>query len=178
MEAFCAAEGIDYEICGKVIVATSEAELPALQRIYERGQENGVRCAMIDREHLHELEPHAAGIKAIHVPESGIVNYPQVCQRLAARIQERDEPFASDLAQAILVSHLDLIKAVLDDLGVPNEDGFFAKDTDVAGYLKEGWQQRVWEKFRPAFPPAALLFYINHLAWEVAKAEEVFAPAA
>jgi L-2-hydroxyglutarate oxidase len=90
MEAFCAAEGIEYEICGKVIVATSEAELPALQRIYERGQENGVRCAMIDREHLQEIEPHTAGIKAIHVPESGIVNYPQVCQRLAARIQERD----------------------------------------------------------------------------------------
>src|SRR5712671_6483106 len=50
MEEFCAAEGIDYEICGKVIVATSEAELPALQRIYERGQENGVRCALIERE--------------------------------------------------------------------------------------------------------------------------------
>src|SRR5438067_6902055 len=90
MEAFCAAEGIEYEICGKVIVATSEAELPALQRIYERGQENGVRCALIEREHLQEIEPNAAGIKAIHVPESGIVNYPQVCQRLAARIQERD----------------------------------------------------------------------------------------
>src|SRR4051812_48994083 len=90
MEAFCAAEGIDYEICGKVIVATSEAELPALQRIYERGQENGVRCALIEREHLKEIEPHAAGIKAMHVPEAGIVNYPQVCQRLAARIQERE----------------------------------------------------------------------------------------
>src|SRR5262249_58388074 len=83
-------EGIEYEICGKVIVATSEAELPALQRIYERGQENGVHCAMIEREHLQEIEPHTAGIKAIHVPESGIVNYPQVCQRLAMRIQERD----------------------------------------------------------------------------------------
>ena len=50
METFCAAEGIEYEICGKVIVATSAAELPALQRIYERGQENGVHCAMIERE--------------------------------------------------------------------------------------------------------------------------------
>jgi L-2-hydroxyglutarate oxidase len=89
MEAFCAAEGIDYEICGKVIVATSAAELPALERIYERGQANGVRCAIIEKEHLHELEPAAAGIKAIHVPESGIVNYRQVCQRLAARIEER-----------------------------------------------------------------------------------------
>src|SRR3989454_3843640 len=90
MEAFCAAEGIEYELCGKVIVATSEAELPALQRIYERGQENGVRCALIERAHLQEIEPHTAGIKAIHVPESGIVNYPQVCQCLARRIQERD----------------------------------------------------------------------------------------
>lgn len=89
MEEFCAAEGIDYEICGKVIVATNEAELPALQRIYERGQANGVRCALIDKEHLRELEPAAAGIKAIHVPESGIVNYKQVCQRMAARIEER-----------------------------------------------------------------------------------------
>lgn len=89
MEAFCATEGIDYEICGKVIVATDDSELPALQRIYERGQANGVRCALIDQAHLHELEPAAAGIKAIHVPESGIVNYRQVCQRLAERVQER-----------------------------------------------------------------------------------------
>jgi L-2-hydroxyglutarate oxidase len=90
MEAFCAAEDIRYEICGKVIVATNEAELPALQRIYERGQANGVRCAIIDRAHLRELEPHTAGIKAIHVPEAGIVDYKQVCQRLAQRIEERD----------------------------------------------------------------------------------------
>jgi L-2-hydroxyglutarate oxidase len=90
MEAFCAAEGIDYEICGKVIVATSEAELPALHNIYERGQANGVKCAIIDRAHLQELEPATAGIKAIHVPEAGIVNYKQVCQRLAERIRERD----------------------------------------------------------------------------------------
>jgi L-2-hydroxyglutarate oxidase len=90
MEAFCAAEEIQYDICGKVIVATNEAELPALQRIYERGQANGVRCAKIEQSHLQELEPHAAGIRAIHVPETGIVDYRQVCQRLAERIQERD----------------------------------------------------------------------------------------
>src|SRR2546421_11734606 len=49
MEAFCAAEGIAHEICGKVIVAVSEADLPALERIYERGVANGVRCELIDR---------------------------------------------------------------------------------------------------------------------------------
>lgn len=89
MEAFCAAEGIAYDICGKVIVAIDEADLPALERIYERGQANGVSCAIIDRARLTEIEPHAAGIGAIHVPEAGIVNYRQVCQRMAERIRER-----------------------------------------------------------------------------------------
>jgi L-2-hydroxyglutarate oxidase len=63
--------------------------LPALERIFERGQANGVRCEMIDRARLAELEPHAAGVRAIHVPETGIVNYRQACVRLAARIVER-----------------------------------------------------------------------------------------
>lgn len=98
--------------------------------------------------------------------------------RLWARLQEHDDEFATDLSQAILVSHLDLIKAVLDHLGIPHEDGFFAKDAEVAGHLKDGWQQETWEKFRATFPPAALLFYINHLAFEIAKAEDVFQPAA
>lgn len=98
--------------------------------------------------------------------------------KLWTRLSEHDDDLATDLGQAILVSHLDLIKAVLDHLGIPHEDGFFAKDAEIAGYLKEGWQQDVWAKFRAAFPPAALLFYINHLAWEVAKAEDVFVGAA
>ncbi len=88
MEQFCGSEGIPYEICGKVIVAIAEEELPALQRIFERGQANGVKCEVIDRERLAELEPYAAGIRAIHVPEAGIVDYPAVCQRLAVRIEQ------------------------------------------------------------------------------------------
>ena len=98
--------------------------------------------------------------------------------RVWSRLSEHDDAFATDLAQAILVSHLDMIKAVLDHLGVPHEDGFFAKDAEIAGYLKQGWQQDVWGKFQAGFPPAPLLFYINHLAWEIAKAEDVFQPAA
>jgi (S)-2-hydroxyglutarate dehydrogenase len=72
-----------------VIVAIDESELPALERIYERGQANGVRCEKVGRERLLELEPHAAGIQAIHVPETGIVDYSQVCERLAERVRER-----------------------------------------------------------------------------------------
>ncbi len=90
MEEFCAAEEIPYEICGKVIVAVDESELPALMRIYERGQANGVNCTLIDAAQLAELEPHAAGVKAIHVPETGIVDYRAVCRRLAERVRERD----------------------------------------------------------------------------------------
>lgn len=88
MEAFCEDEGIDYDLCGKVIVATQEWELPHLQRIFERGQANGVSCEMIGKERLDEIEPHTAGIRAIHVPESGIVNYKQVCLRLGERVEE------------------------------------------------------------------------------------------
>ncbi len=89
MEAFCRAEGVAYDICGKVIVAVTADEFPALERIHERGVANGVKCSLIDQARLKELEPHVAGLRAIHVPEAGIVDYPKVCERLAARIVER-----------------------------------------------------------------------------------------
>ncbi|MEZ6116747.1 MAG: L-2-hydroxyglutarate oxidase [Pirellulaceae bacterium] len=89
MEQFCTDHGIEFDRCGKVIVATSDNELDSLQRIYERGQANGIRCELIDQARLAELEPHAAGIKAIHVPETGIVNYGQVCLKLAQIIQHK-----------------------------------------------------------------------------------------
>ena len=88
MEQFCETHDIPYNICGKVIVATSEDERPVLHDIYARGQANGVVCEIIDREQLMELEQHTAGIEAIHVPESGIVDYVEVCRKLAALITE------------------------------------------------------------------------------------------
>jgi hypothetical protein len=71
-----------------------------------------------------------------------------------------------------------MIKAVLDDLGIPNQDGFFNKDIDGAKYLADGWQQKTYDKFKDAYPAAVLLFYINHLDWEVSKAEQIFQPQA
>jgi (S)-2-hydroxyglutarate dehydrogenase len=79
---FCQQHEVPFEICGKVIVAVNENELPALERIYQRGQQNGVQCEKIDVDRLREIEPHTAGIAAIHVPEAGIVDYRQVCQTL------------------------------------------------------------------------------------------------
>lgn len=97
--------------------------------------------------------------------------------RIWARLSEGEPELATDLAQAILVSHLDMIVDVLNFLGVPNEDGFFAKDTDAAAFLTEGWQQRAYEHFMGKYPAALLLFYINHLDQELNKEAILFAPA-
>jgi L-2-hydroxyglutarate oxidase len=88
MEAFCEAEDIPFERCGKVVVATHEAELPALRRLGERAMANGVACEPIDAERLAEIEPNAAGIAALHVPETGITDFALVCDRLARRVRE------------------------------------------------------------------------------------------
>jgi L-2-hydroxyglutarate oxidase LhgO len=87
MEEFCAEHGVPYDICGKVIVAVAESELPLLERIYQRGQENGVRCEVVGPERLKELEPHTPGLRAIHVPEAGIVNFQAVARKLAELVQ-------------------------------------------------------------------------------------------
>lgn len=88
LEAFCTKHHIPWNRTGKVIVATKESEFPALERIFERGQQNGIHCSLIDRDQLVELEPHAAGIQAIHVHDAGIVDYPAVCTKLAELVQQ------------------------------------------------------------------------------------------
>ncbi len=82
--AFCDMHGIPYERCGKVVVATTPAELPRLEELFRRGVANGVeRMEMIGPERLRELEPHATGIKALHVPTTGIIDFPRVAQTYA-----------------------------------------------------------------------------------------------
>jgi hypothetical protein len=98
--------------------------------------------------------------------------------RLWARIEAGDEDFAKDLAQVFLLSHLNMIVDVLNFLEIPHENGFFDKDLKPDQYLTEGWQQRVFEKFSGQYPRGILLFYINHLDWELNKAGQVFVPAA
>ena len=91
LETFCKREGIPYELCGKVIVATREDERARLQQVFERGRANGVACEKISAQRLKELEPHCAGIEGIHVTETGIVDYRRVCERLAAILRERGQ---------------------------------------------------------------------------------------
>jgi len=87
LEKFCTEQNIPFERCGKVVVATREQEIPALESILERGLANGVSCRRICRDELLELEPHCAGIDGIHVTETGIVDYRQVSLKLAEQIR-------------------------------------------------------------------------------------------
>lgn len=89
MVRFCIEHEIPYEICGKVIVATAEEERPRLRTIYERGVANGVDCRLIDAAELADLEPHARGVEAIHVPDAGIVDYYRVARTLASLVAEQ-----------------------------------------------------------------------------------------
>ena len=82
----------------------------------------------------------------------------------------------TDVSQAVLVSHIDLVGSVLDALGIPHENGFFAKKMDPQPYFTEGWEQRVYEKFHGTCPEALLIFYINHLRWELLAAEDLYRP--
>jgi hypothetical protein len=113
-----------------------------------------------------------------HLAKVNTENLRKASPRFWQRLTGQEEEFATDLSQAILVSHLDMIAAVLDFLGIPNEQGFFAKDIKADEYLTEGWQTRVWDRFHAEYPEALLLFYINHLDWEMAGAKAIFLPAA
>lgn len=88
--AFCAQHNIPHERCGKLVVATEPHELPALEKLYERGIANGLQgLRKLRAEELKEIEPHVAGLAGLHVPETGIVDYPAVARKLSELIQKR-----------------------------------------------------------------------------------------
>ncbi len=87
MVRFCREHGIPHEVCGKVVVATEERELPALEELYRRGTANGVaNLALVGPERLREIEPHAAGLRALHVPGTGITDYAAVAAKYAEMV--------------------------------------------------------------------------------------------
>lgn len=145
--------GLGEEAFGKIIRGISIGKLKTYQ-IYE-----GFKV----RAHLHKVNTEALR---------------KSTPRFWARIMEGDEDFGKDLAQSVLVSHLDLIAAALDLLGVPHENGFFAKDTDPKPYFTEGWEDRIFNQLKTVYPETILVFYINHLRWELLGAESIYQPVA
>ncbi|MBI3934799.1 MAG: L-2-hydroxyglutarate oxidase [Acidobacteria bacterium] len=88
MTAFCREHGLPLKICGKVVVARTEQELPALQELERRGAANGVpKLSLIGREQLREIEPHCAGVAALHLPGTAVTDYGEVTKKLAALVE-------------------------------------------------------------------------------------------
>jgi L-2-hydroxyglutarate oxidase len=86
--SFCDQNTVPYELCGKVVVATSQEELPRLEELHRRGVANGLQgLQMIGPDRLKELEPHATGIKGLLVPETGIIDYKRVAEAYAEKIR-------------------------------------------------------------------------------------------
>ncbi|MES2654113.1 MAG: L-2-hydroxyglutarate oxidase [Bacteroidota bacterium] len=84
---FCTTHDIPFELCGKLVVATNKDEIVELDKLYNRGLENGlIKNTIIEQERIKEFEPNLNGVKAIHVPYTGIIDYTVVCEKLAALI--------------------------------------------------------------------------------------------
>jgi L-2-hydroxyglutarate oxidase LhgO len=89
MVAFCREHGIAHEQCGKIVVATEQNELERLENLWTRGNANGLQgLRKLNPSQIKEIEPHAAGLAAIHVPQEGIVDYPAVCEKLGELIRK------------------------------------------------------------------------------------------
>ena len=89
LRAFCYEYGVPFEVCGKLIVATSPEEIPQLDVIFDRALKNGVPAMRLRPEEVKEVEPHVSCIAAIRVPTTGIVDYRQVCNALVHEIQQQ-----------------------------------------------------------------------------------------
>lgn len=87
LEQYCVENEVPFERCGKVMIAVTDSEVPALLALHDRGKKNGVDCELIDAARLREIEPNVAGVRAIWVPETGIVSYEAVCRSLVKNIE-------------------------------------------------------------------------------------------
>lgn len=87
---FCNEHGIDYELCGKLIVATKEDEISQLDKIFDRGLANGLKgIKKISGDEARSIEPYVNAVAAIHVPEAGIIHYPDVASKMLELYKEK-----------------------------------------------------------------------------------------
>jgi L-2-hydroxyglutarate oxidase len=85
---FCEEYGIAYELCGKIILAIREYEIPQLEDLASRGKENGLEIKILDADGTHIIEPHAAGLRAIWVPQTGIIDFIGLARAIAQRLSD------------------------------------------------------------------------------------------
>ena len=94
---FCEKEDIPFELCGKIVVATSQQEVSYLDKLFERGQANGLsNLKKLKKEELFEYEPHVSGVAGIHVPQTGIIDYKQVALKYAEKIVQMNAQISLD----------------------------------------------------------------------------------
>jgi L-2-hydroxyglutarate oxidase len=88
---FCEEEGVAYDLCGKIVVATTEEQRPLLRNLFERGNQNGlINNRMISEGEMKEIEPHVKGLEGIWVPYTGIIDYKAVCEKYAEKFRSFD----------------------------------------------------------------------------------------
>ena len=105
---FCDERGVDYTRDGKVVVATTEGQLPALEELERRGRANGLRgVRRIGPDELREIEPHAVCVAALYVPETGAVDYADVCRAVAEVLRER----GATVSTSFRVEHIDIARS-------------------------------------------------------------------
>ena len=112
---FCDEHKVKYEICGKVIVATNENELLALDNIYKRGIENGLKeIKYLSKSELKEIEPNVNGIKGVHVPQTGIINFTEVAKEIEAQLKKNNVEIIFNEEVKNILQYEDSIKVITD----------------------------------------------------------------
>jgi len=106
LRAYCRERGLAYDECGKLIVATDPSELPRLQGLLERGTGNGVPdLRWLEGPQLLEVEPHVAGVAALHSPHTAIVDYRQVAEQLARDVEQQGGAIRTSAAVTAIQEH-------------------------------------------------------------------------
>jgi L-2-hydroxyglutarate oxidase len=135
MMEFCEANSVRYERCGKLIVATTDEEVPRLRALHERGTANGIQgLELVGPERIREIEPHARAVQALYSPNTAITDFKLVAEAMAKRIVDRGgRIFLSTRVQAINRSegifHLETTRTCVHGRNLINCAGLFADRT-------------------------------------------------
>ncbi len=138
---FCQTHEIKHEVCGKIVVATNQEQIPLLQTLYDRGIQNGlIGLEILSPEQVKEIEPHVAGIKGIKVPQTGIIDYKTVSQKYAELIKNKGgeikfEEKVSSISERSGVSNVVTNKGSYDTTLVINCAGLYSDK--VAQYTEK-----------------------------------------